>query len=147
MKTLQFPGKKVKDVDGLYCDLLEQHFEVENVATGGDCTYVYIHDAEDKDPAPLVDAWIDKAPPDSKGAMEERRKMVTRLTAVSREERAAKAAAREAARQQEEQQPMSAEDLGIESLFLTGPADGGAGGNVAPPKESFFSKIFKVFRS
>lgn len=146
MKTLQFPGKKIKDVDGLYCDLLEQHFEVENVATGGDCTYVYIHDAEDKDPAPLVDAWIDKEPPESKGAMEERRKTVARLTATSREERAAKEAARAAARLQAEQEPASAEDLGIESLFLTGPA-GGTGIDGAPRKESFFSKIFKVFRS
>ena len=143
MKTLSFSGKKVKDVTGLYYDLLDQHFEVENVAVGGDCTYVYIHDAEDKDPAVLVDAWIGKAPPDSKNAIAEREKMALRVTAAAQEERAAKAAARAAAAAAAQDSQKAPEELGIESLFLTGPE----GESEAPKKEGLWSKIFKVFRS
>jgi hypothetical protein len=142
MKTLEFSGKKVKDVSGLYYELLKEHFEVENVGVGGDCTYVYLGDDEDKDPALLVAAWAEKpAMPTTKGAIEERRRMAVLIVAKAREERAAKAAARTALKAREE-------DLGVEDIFLLPPPESeGAPKVAAPRKESFFSKIFKVFRS
>jgi hypothetical protein len=128
MKTLSFPGKRVKDVNGLYYDLLEHHFEAENVAVGGDCTYVYLHDAEDKDPAALVDVWIEKLPPDSKSAIAEREKMALRVTAAANEERAAKVAARAAMAAQDTAAPAPLpQDLPV----------------LAGSKQTLFSKIFR----
>lgn len=142
MKTLSFSGKKVKDVSGLYYELLKEHFEVENVAAGPECTYVYLDDAEDKDPEPFVDAWAEKpAMETTKGAIEERRKFAVRVVMAAQEERAAKAAARAAQKEREEA-------LGVESIFQLPPPEGFSEAPVpAPRKASIFSRIFKVFKA
>jgi hypothetical protein len=141
MKTLSFSGKTVKDVGGLYYDLLEQHFEVENVGAGPGCTYVYLDDAEEKDPTPFVDAWAEKpAFPTTKSASEERRKFALRVVTEAQTERAAKAAARAAQKAREEA-------LGVESLFeLPAPEALSAPPPAVPVKEGLFSKFFKVFK-
>jgi hypothetical protein len=150
MKTLTFPGKKVKDVSGLYYDLLKGHYAVENVGTGPDCTYIFLEEVEDKDPTSLVDAWMDKpAMSTGKNAILERQKLGIQLGAEARKEREARAAAREAARET----TTEIEEVHVTDLFLP-PAAGsgmpGASGEVfgasAPRKESRWAKIFKVFR-
>lgn len=142
MKTLSFSGKKVQDVAGLYYDLLNERYEVENVAAGPDCTYVYLDDAEDKDPSPIVDAWAGKPAADTtESAIAKRMKMAVLVVTKAREERAAKAAARAALKAREE-------TLGVEDIFLLPPQTAeGAPDLAVPRKEGFFSKIFKVFRS
>jgi len=52
----------VADVYGLYIALRKAYFDVGNVGADSRGTYVYLADGEDKDPAPIVESWVDKVP-------------------------------------------------------------------------------------
>jgi hypothetical protein len=142
MKTLSFPGKQVKDLNGLYYDLLKQHFEVENVAACGDCTYVHLHDAEDKDPTPQVEAWLGKPLelPTTKSEIEKYIKTGAEIVAAANEERAAKAAARAAKQAQQEALGIFVPDAEAQHVNPPLPQDLPV---LAGSKQTLFSKIFR----
>lgn len=145
MKTLAFSGKQVKDVGGLYYDLLKEHFEVENVGTGPDCTYVYLGDAEDKDPEPLVEAWSQKpALAPSRAAVEERRRMAIRVVETAKKEMEAKAAARAAEEARRIEHEAVASPI---TMFIEGPPPGPEAAAEPAQKQGILSRLFKVFRS
>jgi hypothetical protein len=153
MKTMSFPGADVKDLGGLYYELLKEHFAVENVGRGRDCTLVYLEDQEEKDPTPFVEEWTKKpAFPNTRSAIDDRRKGVVKIVENARKEKAEREAvrAREAAERQAQEMEASRTDLApagnVFDLFPA-PALGGSGGQAAPQaKPSFISKIFKVFK-
>lgn len=62
-KTVHVVGQKVDDLWGLYLDLRKADFRVKNVGADDKGTYVYLELNEDKDPAPIVEAWIGKPSP------------------------------------------------------------------------------------
>lgn len=55
--------RKVDDLWGLYVDLRKAAFKVRNVGADNRGTYIYLELDEDKDPAPIVEAWVGKASP------------------------------------------------------------------------------------
>jgi hypothetical protein len=61
MKTITVP-KPVRDVDGLVraFQQADPPFAVVSVATDPRQTYVYLEDSEEKDPAPIVESWVDR---------------------------------------------------------------------------------------
>lgn len=60
MKTIQVP-KPIRNVDGLLAELkkADPPFGVVSVGTDPRSTYIYLEDHEDRDPAPIVQAWVD----------------------------------------------------------------------------------------
>jgi hypothetical protein len=55
---------RVDDLAGLLADLKAKSFSVLNVAADARGTYVYLDEAEEKDPVPIVLEWVGKpAPP------------------------------------------------------------------------------------
>lgn len=62
-KTVHVVGQKVDDLWGLYLDLRKADFQVKNVGADDRGTYVYLELNEDKDPAPIVEAWVGKPAP------------------------------------------------------------------------------------
>ncbi|SRR5579871_77240 len=63
-KVVTVSNKRVKDLGGLYMDLLKQSFAVQNVAADRGGTYIHMEDTEDKDPTALVGIWADKPAPE-----------------------------------------------------------------------------------
>lgn len=61
MKNIFVPTP-IADVYGLYIALRKAYFDVGNVGSDKRGTYVYLADGEDKDPAPIVESWVDKVP-------------------------------------------------------------------------------------
>lgn len=55
--------QKVDDLWGLFMDLRRADFRVRNVAADPRGTYVYLETDEDKDPSPVVEAWVGKDAP------------------------------------------------------------------------------------
>lgn len=60
MRTVKL-GRKVADVSGLFFDLIKEEFEVESISTERDETCIHLADEETKDPAYVVQLWMDKA--------------------------------------------------------------------------------------
>jgi hypothetical protein len=60
MKTITVP-RPVRDVNGLVRALKQSDppFAVVSVGTDPRQTYIYLEDAEDKNPAPIVEGWVD----------------------------------------------------------------------------------------
>lgn len=54
---------KVDDLWGLLMDLRRASFKVKNVGSDSRGTYVYMELDEEKDPAPIVEAWVGKPSP------------------------------------------------------------------------------------
>lgn len=70
----------VKDLGGLYIDLLQSHYVVKNVATYHEDTLVYLHGTEMKDPSDLVKEWAKKpAVKMTRSEFERRKKAVNSL--------------------------------------------------------------------
>jgi hypothetical protein len=61
MKNIFVPTP-IADVYGLYIALRKAYFDVGNVGSDKRGTYVYLADGEEKDPAPIVESWVDKVP-------------------------------------------------------------------------------------
>jgi len=53
----------VDDLYGLVEDLKKRSFKILNVATDQRGTYIYLDDAEEKDPLPVVVEWVGKPAP------------------------------------------------------------------------------------
>lgn len=123
MKTIVL-NKKVEDVSGLYFDLIKNKFEVENIGSDQTGTHVFLSDSEEKDPTPIVDAWVGKAPPTPTRSLVEQRKEVSVEYLAKRSQREAEARAAAAAQNIDVPAPPSLP-------LLTG------------SKQSVFSKIFR----
>lgn len=54
---------KVDDLWGLFMDLRRADFKVRNVGSDLRGTYVHLEPDEEKDPAPVVEAWVGKPAP------------------------------------------------------------------------------------
>src|SRR5262245_10280076 len=80
---------KVEDVAGLLYGLVENKFEVENVAMDKVGVHVYLHDAEEKDPRALVEEWSQKKMPTPTRSLVERRKELHGEMEARRAQRAA----------------------------------------------------------
>jgi hypothetical protein len=52
----------VVDVHGLYIALRKAYFDVANIGSDKNGTYVYLADVEDKDPVSIVESWVGKVP-------------------------------------------------------------------------------------
>lgn len=59
-KMIAYPEKQVKDVGGLYVELMKKSFAVVNVGSDQMGTYIYLDEREQKDPGSLVEEWINK---------------------------------------------------------------------------------------
>lgn len=55
-------NSKVQDLWGLFMDLRRADFKVRNVGMDVRGTYVHLELDEDKDPTPIVEAWVGKVP-------------------------------------------------------------------------------------
>lgn len=53
-------NQKVEDLWGLFMDLRRAAFKVRNVGADVRGTYVHLELDEEKDPAPIVEAWVGK---------------------------------------------------------------------------------------
>lgn len=61
-KIVACPGT-VEDLHGLLVELIENKFNVINVAVNGDKTCIYLEESESKDPTPFVRAWVGRPAP------------------------------------------------------------------------------------
>jgi hypothetical protein len=91
-KVIEIPSQ-VRDLAGLYFDLRKAEFAVRNVGAGPEKTYVYLDDAEEKDPSALVLEWSGKEMPSPKEMVARAARWKVELAA----EEARKEAARKAA--------------------------------------------------
>jgi hypothetical protein len=55
-------NSKVQDLWGLFMDLRRADFKVRNVGMDPRGTYIHLELDEEKDPTPIVEAWVGKAP-------------------------------------------------------------------------------------
>jgi hypothetical protein len=93
--------QKVSDLWGLFMDLRRADFKVRNVAADARGTYVYLETDEDKDPTPVVEAWVGKDAPKPSPILKDIR--AKELRKVKEEEDVRRQAAIEAERKLEEQ--------------------------------------------
>lgn len=152
MKTLSFQGKEVKDLSGLYYDLLKERYAVENVGRGRDCTLVYLDEHEEKNPEALVDEWARRpAFVATRSSIEERRKRAIPLVEAARKEREAAAAARAAQEAARLEREAVAQAVLVPGDFTPIPAvtdpQAPAGQLQALTRVPLWKRVFKVFRS
>lgn len=96
MKTLEFPGVKIEDVGSAWYDLLKKGFDVESVGASAESTIVYVDDAEEKNPQPVLESWVGKPLVQvGRGVAEKRRREIMQLLEDARKARVQKAADRE----------------------------------------------------
>jgi len=99
---------KVDDLWGLLMDLRRADFKVRNVGADSRGTYVHLEVDEEKDPAPIVEAWVGKEPAKSSALVREIRlkelKKVQEQEAVRQQERQEKERQIEEARQKAAEQ-------------------------------------------
>lgn len=93
--------RKVADLWGLYMDLRRADFKVRNVAADPRGTYIYLETDEEKDPSPIVEAWVGKEAPKPSPVLKEIR--AKELKKVKEEEDVRRQAALEAERKVQEQ--------------------------------------------
>lgn len=123
MKNILIAGKKVSDVAGLYYDLIKGEFQVENVGVDQSGTHVFLNDSEQKDPTPVVEAWLSKpVQPPSRSTVDQR-KTINAEYQVKRAQKEAEARVKEYGSE------MSPALVG--TPVITG------------PKSTIFSKIFR----
>lgn len=98
-KMISFPEKRVRDLGGLYMALKKAGYAVRNVGVDEFGTYVYLEDAEEKDPVGMIDEWAGKpAPtPSDKKAFIARKTATKEMEAADAAVRATEEAARVAA--------------------------------------------------
>lgn len=61
MKTVRIEGR-VQDLTGLYIALRRALFDVKNVGAGPASTFIYLDDAEERDPSEIAASWVGKPP-------------------------------------------------------------------------------------
>lgn len=140
MKTILVSQKKVDDVAGLYYDLVEREFDLENVGVDKSGTHVFLNDLEEKDPTPVVEAWVGKPVATLTRSLFERRK---ELEAVAQERRARRTVLAAAA-SQEAQRKEAMDRVAAMALPAPAPVPPKALPPAPPPvKESLISKVFR----
>lgn len=132
---------KIEDLWGLFMDLRRADFKVRNVAADPRGTYVYLEPDEEKDPSPVVEAWVGKEAPKPSAILKDIR--AKELKKVKEEEDVRRQAALEAERKLEEQKAK------IEAAMEAGgpmpepePVDETP---VSKEKIGFLKKIFRKF--
>ncbi len=129
-------NQKVSDLWGLLMDLRRADFKVRNVSSDIRGTYVHLELDEDKDPAPIVEAWVGKAAPKPSALLKEIR--LKELSKVKEEE-----AARVADRLEKERQLEEARARGeVLPEAEEKPADAAVATQEGP---SFLKKLFRKF--
>lgn len=128
-------NQKVEDLWGLFMDLRKADFKVRNVGADFRGTYVHLELDEEKDPAPIVDAWVGKPSPKSSPILKEIR--TKELKKVKEEEEVRLQAKIEQAKKIDE-----AKSRG-EVLAVAAPDEG------TPPAQTdsvgFLKRIFRKF--
>lgn len=131
--------QKVDDLWGLFMDLRRADFRVRNVAADSRGTYVYLETDEDKDPAPVVEAWVGKDAPKPSPLLKDIR--AKELKKVKEEEETRRQTALDAERKLEEQRAKmeAALEAGAPLPVPVYEAP------VSMDKASFLKKIFRKF--
>lgn len=78
---------KVDDLLGLLVALRRADFKVRNVGSDSRGTYVYLEPEEEKDPAPIVEAWVWKPAPKPSATLKEIRLKVKEEKSVREQEK------------------------------------------------------------
>jgi hypothetical protein len=73
MEKVIIVPEKVDDLYGLYVDLRRGEFDVQNVGADAKGTYVYMSEAETKDPVPVVRSWLGKNAPEPSMSLKKKR--------------------------------------------------------------------------
>lgn len=142
---------KVDDLYGLYVDLKKAEFKVKNVGADSRGTYVYLDDAEEKDPASLIESWVGQ--PEPQPSLSLRKKRIKEFEELAENDR--KRQEEEARLAEEKRMAAIADaDKAIEATDLTAPLEGadesvagellaGTVSDESAKGDSFLRKIWK----
>lgn len=131
---------KVEDLWGLLMDLRRASFKVKNVGSDPRGTYVYLELDEEKDPAPIVEAWVGKPSPQPSLLLRDLR--VKELKKVEAEEEVRLQAQFEAERKLEEARSRGEEQIVDGQKTLE---EINAENEVPAEKVGFLKRIFRKF--
>lgn len=134
-----FVEQKVDDLWGLLMDLRRASFKVKNVGSDPRGTYVYLEIDEEKDPVPIVEAWVGKPAPQPSLLLRDLR--VKEVKKVEEEEKERLAAQFEAERKREEARARAEEQIANGQPPI--PEDPEA--PVTAEKVGFLKRIFRKF--
>lgn len=101
---------KVEDLWGLFMDLRRADFKVRNVGSDPRGTYIHLELTEEKDPTPVVEAWVGKPAPKTSAVLKEIR--IKELKKV-KEEEAVRLQAKIEEDRKREQEKAKAEEFGL----------------------------------
>lgn len=127
---------KVQDLWGLLMDLRRADFKVRNVGSDVRGTYVHLEPDEEKDPSPIVEAWVGKAAPKPSAILKEVR--TKELEKVKEQEKA-----REAERMDKERELEEARARGEAEAQADQPA--AEAGKSPEENTHFLKKLFRKF--
>lgn len=130
---------KVSDLWGLFMDLRRADFKVRNVAADPRGTYVYLETDEEKDPSPVVEAWVGKDAPKPSLILKDIR--AKELKKVKEEEDVRRQAAVETERKLEEKRVKLEEAMAAGAPLSVPPSEAPA----SVDKVGFLTKIFRKF--
>lgn len=128
---------KVEDLWGLFMDLRRADFKVRNVAMDPRGTYVHLELDEEKDPAPVVEAWVGKPAPRTSMIMKEIR--LKELKKVKEEEAVKLQAQMEEERRRDYARAKAEEAMGGKPVEMPKEPQ------VTPEKIGFLKSIFRKF--
>lgn len=129
---------KVQDLWGLFMDLRRADFKVRNVGMDVRGTYVHLELDEEKDPTPIVEAWVGKLPAKSSLLVKEVRQK--ELDKVKEEEQVRLEAQIEAERKVE-----AAKHKSQEMVVNGTPAEVTVRETETPDKIGILKRIFRKF--
>lgn len=131
-------NQKVDDLWGLLMDLRRAAFKVRNVGADPRGTYVHLEPEEDKDPTPIVEAWVGKVAPKSTPLVKEIR--LKELNKVKEEEQIRLQA------QIEEERKAAAAKIKAEEMVVSGaPIEASVKETETPEKVGILKRIFRKF--
>jgi hypothetical protein len=130
---------KVSDLWGLLMDLRRADFKVRNVGSDSRGTYIHLEPDEEKDPAPIVEAWVGKPAPKPSMVMKEIR--IKELKKVKEDETLRMAERIEQERKREEARVKAGDQVetGQKITEPEGQED------ISPKSTSLLRKIFRKF--
>lgn len=137
-RVISVPNVMVRDLGGLYIDLRKKEFAVKNVGMDGRGTYVYLDEAEEKDPTGIVREWVDKPMPS-----------VTRKEVRRRKEELDKLPSKALSAEIVSGSPdgggriVSSDQPTVQSDIISGPALAADGSPQAAPKVGFWMGLKK----
>lgn len=131
-------NQKVDDLWGLLMDLRRAAFKVRNVGADPRGTYVHLELDEEKDPAPIVEAWVGKQAPKSSPLVKEIR--LKELNKVKEEEQV-----RLQAQLEEERKAAAAKQKAQEMVVNGTPVEAAVKETESPEKAGILKRIFRKF--